>query len=469
MDTWDPGAALELVEGEAIAVMISTPVFMRTMIDHPRFATTDTKSLRLFSLGGAGVAPAMVREGAQAFGCWCKRTYGSTEYPTLTTGRLGDDPERDATTDGPLIGASELRIVDPETLADLAPGTAGELLVRGPEMFTGYLDAALDTDAFVDGGWFRTGDLAVYDGEYLTIVDRLKDIIIRGGENISAQEVEALLVTHADVAEAACVAVPGPGDGRAGVRVRDPARRRRARPRRPARPSRRRRARALQAAGTTRGAHRPPSHREREGAEGAAASRAVAAVGVPSCAARGRDHNGAVAKDARGEPEDDALDVIDLITDEPVPIGRRIEPPPDEEERRPPRKRRLILIAIAAAVVTIVGVSVVVTRDGDGTQGVGLASDDTGDADSRAGSGTTPRTTPPDVAPDVWRALGSRFGMAVDTEVLLVDGATGSVDTPRTLPDGLARVVSGHGGALFVVAGDRPVVLDAGGRRDRHR
>jgi cyclohexanecarboxylate-CoA ligase len=210
MDTWEPGTALDLVAGEAIAVMISTPVFMRTMIDHPRFATTDTKSLRLFSLGGAGVAPAMVREGAQAFGCWCKRTYGSTEYPTLTTGRLGDDPERDATTDGPLIGASELRIVDPDTLADLAPGTAGELLVRGPEMFTGYLDAALDTAAFVDDGWFRTGDLAVYDGEYLTIVDRLKDIIIRGGENISAQEVEALLVTHADVSEAACVAVPDP-------------------------------------------------------------------------------------------------------------------------------------------------------------------------------------------------------------------------------------------------------------------
>ena len=77
-------------------------------------------------------------------------------------------------------------------------------------MFTGYLDPALDATAFADGGWFRTGDLAVYDGEYLTIVDRLKDIIIRGGENISAQEVEALLVTHPDVAEAACVAMPDP-------------------------------------------------------------------------------------------------------------------------------------------------------------------------------------------------------------------------------------------------------------------
>jgi non-ribosomal peptide synthetase component E (peptide arylation enzyme) len=191
-------------------VLISTPVFMRTMIDHASFERTDRTSVRMFSLGGAGVAPAMVREGAAAFGCWCKRTYGSTEYPTLTTGRLGDTQERDATTDGALIGAAELRVVDPKSLQDVAPGVPGELLARGPEMFVGYLNPELDHDAFVDGGWFRTGDLAVYDGEYLTIVDRLKDIIIRGGENISAQEVEALLVTHPAVAEAACVAMPDP-------------------------------------------------------------------------------------------------------------------------------------------------------------------------------------------------------------------------------------------------------------------
>ena len=216
MDTWEPGRALELVARERIATMISTPVFMRTMLDHPTFGTTDHSSLRLFSLGGAGVAPAMVREGAAAFDCWCKRTYGSTEYPTLTTGRLGDDPERDATTDGPLIGAAELRIVDPQTGADAPAGAPGELWARGPEMFVGYLDHALDAEAFAAEGWFRTGDLAVYDGEYLTIVDRLKDIIIRGGENISAQEVEAALVTHPDVAEAACVAAP---DGTMGETV----------------------------------------------------------------------------------------------------------------------------------------------------------------------------------------------------------------------------------------------------------
>jgi non-ribosomal peptide synthetase component E (peptide arylation enzyme) len=183
---------------------------MRTMIDHPSFDATDRGAVRMFSLGGAGVAPAMVREGAEAFGCWCKRTYGSTEYPTLTTGRAGDTLERDATTDGPLIGEAELRIVDPQNGAELPPGVPGELLARGPEMFVGYLDPTLDAEAFADGGWFRTGDLAVYDGEYLTIVDRLKDIIIRGGENISAQEVEALLVTHPAVTEAACVAMPDP-------------------------------------------------------------------------------------------------------------------------------------------------------------------------------------------------------------------------------------------------------------------
>src|SRR5205085_8030130 len=129
MDTWEPGRALELLVHEHIAVMISTPVFMRTMIDHPSFAATDRASVRLFSLGGAGVAPAMVREGAREFDCWCKRTYGSTEYPTLTTGRLGDTLEQDATTDGRLIARGELRIADHETLVDVAPAVPGELLV----------------------------------------------------------------------------------------------------------------------------------------------------------------------------------------------------------------------------------------------------------------------------------------------------------------------------------------------------
>ncbi len=212
MDVWDPGTALGIVERERISVMISTPVFVRSMIDHADFAASDTASVRLLSLGGAGVAPATVREGATRFGgpdgCWCKRTYGSTEYPTLTTGRLGDDPEIQATTDGVLIGPAELRIVDPVTLVDVADGEPGELWARGPEMFSGYLDPALDAAAFAAEGWFRTGDLATYKDRYLTIVDRLKDIVIRGGENISAAEIEHALLSHPAVADCAVVAVP---------------------------------------------------------------------------------------------------------------------------------------------------------------------------------------------------------------------------------------------------------------------
>ncbi|MCZ7526247.1 MAG: AMP-binding protein [Acidimicrobiia bacterium] len=207
MDVWDPGEGLALLAAERITVMISTPVFLRGMVDHPRFAATDVSSLRLFSLGGAGVAPSMVREGGEAFGCWCKRTYGSTEYPTLTTGRVGDDPELDATTDGRLIGEAELRIVDPATGRDVAEGEPGEIWARGPEMAWGYLDPSLDAEAFVDG-WFRTGDLATFRDGHLRVIDRLKDIIIRGGENVSAGEVESLLVAHPGVRDAAVVAVP---------------------------------------------------------------------------------------------------------------------------------------------------------------------------------------------------------------------------------------------------------------------
>ena len=137
---------------------------------------------------------------------------------------LGDDPERDATTDGVLIGAAEAaHRRSRDARRRRAPGAPGELLVRGPEMFAGYLDPALDAAAFVDGGWFRTGDLATYDGEYLTIVDRLKDVIIRGGENVSAQEVE-VVARHAPGGGRSRVRRGSRrGDGRSGVRVRDPA------------------------------------------------------------------------------------------------------------------------------------------------------------------------------------------------------------------------------------------------------
>ena len=167
MDTWEPARALELVEHESIAVMISH-AGVHADDDRPSRVRRHRPRRRSGCSRSAARAwrPRWCAKARRAFDCWCKRTYGSTEYPTLTTGRLGDDPERDATTDGPLIGAAELRIVDPKTLVDVAHGAPGELLARGPEMFVGYLDPdARRRRRSSHGGWFRTGDLAVYDGE----------------------------------------------------------------------------------------------------------------------------------------------------------------------------------------------------------------------------------------------------------------------------------------------------------------
>ena len=126
-----------------------------------------------------------------------KRTYGSTEAPTIATSTGTDAPTAAHTHDGHAIGAVELRVVD------------GELLVRGPEVCVGYLDAAQNADAFDADGWFHTGDLATLDcAAWLTIVGRLKDVIIRGGENISTAEVEHELEAHPDVRQAVVVGYP---------------------------------------------------------------------------------------------------------------------------------------------------------------------------------------------------------------------------------------------------------------------
>jgi cyclohexanecarboxylate-CoA ligase len=145
-----------------------------------------------------------------------KRTYGSTEAPTVTTSTPRDSVTRARETDGHATGAVELRVSDPETGRARAAGDVGELWLRGPELFVGYADAG-QTRAAIRRGWFRTGDLATVDADgWLTITGRMKDVIIRGGENISAGEVEGILEAHPDVRQAAVVGEP---DVRLGERV----------------------------------------------------------------------------------------------------------------------------------------------------------------------------------------------------------------------------------------------------------
>ncbi len=185
MARWDPETALSLIEREHVTFMVGPPTFFVSMMQAPGFAPERVESLRLISSGGAGVGLAFVEHAARAFGARVKRTYGSTEVPTIIT-------------DGRTIGEVEIRIDDNR-----------ELLARGPEVCVGYLDATQTAEAFTADGWFRTGDLAEIDSSgAIEIVGRLKDVIIRGGENISSAEVEQVLEAHPDVRHAVALGEP---------------------------------------------------------------------------------------------------------------------------------------------------------------------------------------------------------------------------------------------------------------------
>jgi len=211
MPRWDPGAALDLIERESITYMVGPPTFFLDLMDHPRCARDRVESLRFLSCGGTGVTPAFVERAGTELGCLVKRSYGSTEAPTVTTSRNDDPVEAMIGTDGRAHGATELRIDDLPAGAD----GEGEVRVRGPEVATGYLDPA-ETDAAFEDGWFRTGDRGRLDGGWLTITGRLDDAVIRGGENISAAAVERTVEAHPSVRQAVAVGVP---DDRLGQRV----------------------------------------------------------------------------------------------------------------------------------------------------------------------------------------------------------------------------------------------------------
>ena len=207
MARWSPTEALALVARHRVTFMIGPPAFFVSLVNDPGFTPDAVASLRLVSCGGSGVTPAFVAATTEALGCRVKRTYGSTEAPTVTTSSLDDPADRAATTDGRPVGEVELRVDEP----------SGELLVRGPELFVGYDDPDATAAAFSDDGWFRTGDLATLDPDgWLTIVGRSKDVIIRGGENIATMEIERVLEAHPAVREAVVVGEP---DERLGERV----------------------------------------------------------------------------------------------------------------------------------------------------------------------------------------------------------------------------------------------------------
>ena len=138
MARWDPEAALAAITGERVTFMVGPPTFFVGLMGAPRFSPERVRSLRLVSSGGAGVSPAFVAAATEQLGCRVKRTYGSTEAPTVTTTTAADPVEQARETDGRAVGEVELRVSDPGSGRALAPGLQGELWVRGPEVFVGY-------------------------------------------------------------------------------------------------------------------------------------------------------------------------------------------------------------------------------------------------------------------------------------------------------------------------------------------
>jgi cyclohexanecarboxylate-CoA ligase len=209
MERWEPGVALELIEREGVTYMVGAPTFLQEMLAHRDSATRNVHTLRLFSCGGAGVSPDLMRRARARFPhCVAKRVYGSTEFPTISTTDAADAATHGIESEGRPIWPAEVRMSD-ATGTPVARGAEGEVQARGPECFAGYLDAALNRDAFTEDGWFRTGDLGVLDAEgYVRITGRLKEIVIRKGEKISIKEIEDVVAAHPAVAEVAVIARP---------------------------------------------------------------------------------------------------------------------------------------------------------------------------------------------------------------------------------------------------------------------
>jgi fatty-acyl-CoA synthase len=208
---FDPAWVLELVERERGTILLGVPTMQIAMLEHPDVATRDLSSLKASVSGGSLVPAELVRKIEATLGVRFCIVYGTTECsPLITQTRFADSPEDKATTIGQPIPQAEVKIVEPLSGATLGIGEVGELCARGFMVMTGYYGNAEATAAAIDeGGWYHTGDLASMDERgYCRIEGRLKDMIIRGGENIYPREIEDVLFTHPAVADAAVVGLP---------------------------------------------------------------------------------------------------------------------------------------------------------------------------------------------------------------------------------------------------------------------
>jgi acyl-CoA synthetase (AMP-forming)/AMP-acid ligase II len=216
VETFDPAAVVDLFDREQATLAGAGTVFHQAYLAEARKRAPEKvlQKVRAWIGGGAPKPPQLHYDMKNEIGgVGIVSGYGLTEAPILTMASVDDNDDKLADTEGQASPGVELKVVTLDGQV-AGPGQEGEIRAKGPQVCRGYLDSSLDADAFDEDGYFRTGDLGFVDKEgYVVITGRLKDVIIRKGENISAKEVEDLLYTHDKVADVAVIGLPDPALG----------------------------------------------------------------------------------------------------------------------------------------------------------------------------------------------------------------------------------------------------------------
>ena len=206
---WDVVEAYGIIERERVNMTGGVPTIAWQLLEHPERGRFDLSSLEVISYGGAPAAPELARQLHAVFGVAPGNGWGMTETTATVTSHAGEDYLHRPESAGPPVPVARLRIRDMDGVTELPVGTVGELWATGPQIVRGYWNKPEATAATFVDGWVRTGDLARVDEEgFLFIVDRAKDMIIRGGENIYCVEVENALFDHPAVTDAALIGLP---------------------------------------------------------------------------------------------------------------------------------------------------------------------------------------------------------------------------------------------------------------------
>jgi acyl-CoA synthetase (AMP-forming)/AMP-acid ligase II len=217
MYKWDAGEALRIIEEEKITNFTGVPAMTRELVNHPDFATRDTSSLSALGGGGAAFQPDLVEKiDRSGRGAEPAQGYGMTETCGIISASGGRYLSEKPSSTGIVMPIYEVKCID-DSGNDLPRGETGEICVRGAQVIKGYLNRPEATAESIVDGWLRTGDIGFVDEDnFVYLVDRAKDMVIRGGENVYCSEIEVVLYKHEDVAECAVFSVP---DDRLGEEV----------------------------------------------------------------------------------------------------------------------------------------------------------------------------------------------------------------------------------------------------------